>query len=84
MFDWLRNLFETKEQRLLREQGFLVFCHNCHTLLNDGDPPEALKGKTYDGRAVDGLYRYTCSKCNAKTAFDMNAPVPLIMRDYPS
>jgi hypothetical protein len=82
MFDWLRRLlFGTREQRLLREQGFLVFCHGCHTLLNDGAAPEAPRGQDYLGRSVDGTYRYTCPKCGKRTVFDLTAPVPLKVGD---
>jgi len=67
LIEWIYRLFETEEQTLLREQGFIVYCKSCRAILNDM-PVEG-----------DGIYRFTCLNCSEISTFDFMAPVPLLV-----
>jgi lysyl-tRNA synthetase class I len=64
IFDWLeKQVGDRRERRrvdrLLNEQGFVVFCPECKKILNDDNEPEI---------ASDASFTYTC-ECGVKTTF---------------
>jgi hypothetical protein len=53
--------------KLLREQGFIVWC-KCGEILNNNAPTVS---------PDECIYTWECRTCGALSSFDMDAPVPL-------
>ena len=75
---WWRRIRERwQRDRLLRREGFLVFCP-CET--TDRHP---LNARPAIG-AVCGFYEYECETCGGISEFDfVHYPVPVLVRHTP-
>ena len=63
---------ETREDKILKSCGCVCYCIDCNEPLNDDSHCETLE---------DGLYEYTCVKCNIKSKFHFGiAPVPIYIK----
>jgi len=58
------------EERVLRKQGFAVYCPQCQVLLNDNQ---------WAFHVADGIYQWECPQCKKHLRFDLDHPVPLIV-----
>lgn len=68
VFAYLAKCKKDKKDKLMKRYGFIIYCHNCKSIINE------------DEFAVDkeGYYIYKCSKCSKKTIFRFDiAPVPI-------
>lgn len=68
MLNWIKSLF-TKEDRRSK-----CWCICGHEILQDP------KTKVYEGGTFTNMI---CSNCNAQTTWDLNAPVPILLKVIP-
>lgn len=72
MIGWLKRLFETREERVLRVCGCVCRCPQCKDILND-------QGEVHASRESAEI-NYFCSSCGCWSVWDFDAPVPLLKR----
>jgi hypothetical protein len=58
--------------KLFREQGFVCYCPDCRTVLNDQEA-------THER---DAFYSYVCPACGKRATFGLDFMAPLYIKDF--
>ena len=78
--DWKNKLVEDRAKKkrvesILKSCGCVCKCPKCEEPLNDNSECEEI--------GDDGIYKYTCAKCEFKSVFHFAiAPVPIYLEDF--